>query len=187
MPWSRYVLGFHGCDSDVAKKVAAGLDELKWSRNDYDWLGHGLYFWEDGYERALRWAREQAERPGSKIKTPAVLGAVIDLGNCLDLVQIEYLELVRKTHQRLVELFEEIGQAPPANTGREMRSRNLDCAVFEALHKFRESEQQEAFDSVRAFFIEGEPLYPSAGIRHLDHVQICVRSPSKIIGYFLPR
>jgi len=40
---------------------------------------------------------------------------------------------------------------------------------------------------VRAFFVEGEPLYENAGLRTLDHVQICVRDPRKIIGYFLPR
>jgi hypothetical protein len=187
MPWSRYVLGFHGCDEVTAGKVAAGLEGLKPSRNDYDWLGHGLYFWEDGCERALRWAKEQSRRSDSPIKSPAVLGAVIDLGNCLDLVQVEYLDLVKDAHQHLVELFEEIDRTPPANSGPGMRSRKLDCAVFESLHQFRTREKKSAFDCVRAFFTEGEPLYPNAGIRHLDHVQICVRDPRSIVGYFLPR
>ena len=42
MPWNRYVLGYHGCDAKVARKIAAGDDTLKPSRNDYDWLGHAL-------------------------------------------------------------------------------------------------------------------------------------------------
>lgn len=46
---------------------------------------------------------------------------------------------------------------------------------------------QRTFQTVRAFFVEGEPLYPQAGLRGLDHVQICVRDPQQIIGYFLPR
>jgi hypothetical protein len=30
-------------------------------------------------------------------------------------------------------------------------------------------------------------LYPGAAVRALDHVQICVRNPARILGYFLPR
>lgn len=187
MPWSRYVLGFHGCDAEVARKVASGDDELRPSLNEYDWLGHGLYFWEDGYHRALRWASEQARDAKSSIKNPAVLGAVIDLGSCLDLVQVEYLGLLKDAHDRMIDLFQGIGRIPPENSGRDMRSRKLDCAVFEALHEFREFEKQPSFETIRAFFTEGEPLYPGAGIRHLDHIQICVRNPKKVVGYFLPR
>jgi hypothetical protein len=40
---------------------------------------------------------------------------------------------------------------------------------------------------VRAFFVEGQELYATAGLRSLDHIQICVRNPRSIIGYFLPR
>ncbi len=26
------------------------------SKNDYDWLGLGMYFWENNYDRTLEWA-----------------------------------------------------------------------------------------------------------------------------------
>lgn len=187
MPWNRYVLGYHGCDTDVAKKIAAGDDALTPSQNDYDWLGHGQYFWEDAPERAMRWAHEESKKPKSKIKVPGVLGAVIDLGNCLNLIEVAYLDLVSTAHDQLLEFLNAIGQPIPKNTGPEFRARKLDCAVFEALHRIRKATAKPAFETVRAFFVEGKPLYPDAGIRQLDHIQICVRAPEQIIGYFLPR
>jgi hypothetical protein len=48
-------------------------------------------------------------------------------------------------------------------------------------------EGKPEFDTVRGFFVEGRELYPAAGFRELDHIQICVRSPQRVIGYFWPR
>jgi hypothetical protein len=65
--------------------------------------------------------------------------------------------------------------------------RELDCAVIEALHTFEEDSLQQPFDSIRGVFTEGEELYPNAGFREKDHIQICVRNPNCIKGFFLPR
>ena len=70
------VLGYHGCDLATAQRIIAGQEQQIPSTNDYDWLGSGLYFWEDSYSRALRWAQND---PSGKIKTAAVLGAIPDL------------------------------------------------------------------------------------------------------------
>jgi hypothetical protein len=43
-----------------------------------------------------------------------------------------------------------------------------------------------SYDSLRSPFLEGDDLYPGAGIRSMVHMQIAVRSPSCIKGYFLP-
>jgi hypothetical protein len=51
----------------------------------------------------------------------------------------------------------------------------------------RQKKGEQPFDTARGFFLEGRPLYPAAGFRELDHIQICVRSSKQIIGYFLPR
>src|SRR4051812_26132769 len=122
MPWSRYVLGYHGCDEAVARKVVAGSERLTPSKNDYDWLGHGQYFWEDSPTRALRWAEDESKRPGGKIKTPAVLGAVIDLASCLNLIDAEFLELVRSIHHQLEKLAEELHLPMPINGGHDFRA-----------------------------------------------------------------
>jgi len=64
-------------------------DELKPSHNKYEWLGFGIYFWENDVSRALEWAQHIKENPHiyhQQIKEPAVIGAIIDLGYCLDLI-----------------------------------------------------------------------------------------------------
>ena len=48
-------------------------------------------------------------------------------------------------------------------------------------------EQKPAFDSIRGVFFEGDELYPGAGFKEKDHIQICIRNPNCIKGYFLPR
>ena len=47
--FTRPVFGYHGCDQALADDLIAGRRSIAdWplSRNAYDWLGHGLYFWE---------------------------------------------------------------------------------------------------------------------------------------------
>ncbi|HEX8463307.1 MAG TPA: hypothetical protein VF627_01700 [Abditibacterium sp.] len=49
-----FTLGFHGCDRSVGEAILAGREEhLLPSKNDYDWLGWGIYFWESNPRRAL--------------------------------------------------------------------------------------------------------------------------------------
>ena len=52
-----FLLGYHGCDEQVAENVLSGNDTLRPSTNDYDWLGHGIYFWESNPRRALETPR----------------------------------------------------------------------------------------------------------------------------------
>ncbi len=181
------VIGYHGCDRTLVEKVVAGSDDLKPSQNAWDWLGHGIYFWEDSCARALSWAETEAQRRGSKLKIPAVLGAVIQLGNCLNLTETEALSLVKSAHLTYTRLCTSTGSPALANRGQELQVRFLDCAVIETLHQLRQEEAKQPFDTVRGFFVEGRELYPGAGFRELDHIQICVRSSRQIIGYFLPR
>jgi hypothetical protein len=42
-------------------------------------------------------------------------------------------------------------------------------------------------DSVRAAFLEGEPLYPGSMFRKQNHIQIAIINPNCIKGIFLPR
>jgi hypothetical protein len=178
------VIGYHGCDVRVARKVIALKDSLHPSQNPWDWLGHGFYFWEDSPARARRWAEDESNQRGSKIKHPAALGAVIDLGNCLNLADAEALKQVRAAHAEYERLCDSAGLERARNRGPDLRARYLDCAVMESLHQLRREEGQPAFDTVRGFFTEGSELYPGAGFRELDHIQICVRSLKQIIGYF---
>lgn len=66
----------------------------------------------------------------------------------------------------------------PKNVGKtpDEAGRGLDCMVLNNLHKIREETKQVAYDSVRGPFLEGEPIYDTAGFRSHSHIQICVRS-----------
>lgn len=178
------VLGYHGCDQGLLDSVLLGKQDLKPSQNDYDWLGHGVYFFEDSANRALAWAGISTQSKRSRIRTPAVIGAVIDLGNCLNLADTEHLSLVKKAHEGAQALYDGDLSALPKNRGLQ---RCLDCEVMRLLHFHRENTGHRPFDTVRGFFIEGQPLYENSGFRELDHVQICVRNHKCILGYFLPR
>jgi hypothetical protein len=186
-----FVLGYHGCDKAVGERVLAGGEHLKASDNDYDWLGTGIYFWENSAERALEWARFAKANPKftrTKISEPFAVGAIIDLGNCLDLLEAESIRTVERGYREFKEGCEILEIDPPRNkkVGKEVRIRYLDCAVINFLHGMREEEGEPAFDTVRAAFIEGAPLYENAGFHERTHIQICVRKPEQIIGYFRP-
>ena len=184
-------VGFHGCDQAVVDKVVAGEDNLLASTNDYDWLGNGIYFWENNEERALEWATELSHRNASSIKNPAVIGAVIDLGYCFDLTDSAYLKELSKTYNVLVEICKSTGEPLPVNynigNSTDLLLRKLDCAVIEMTHKLNRIANKRPYDSVRGVFWEGKPLYPNAGFAEKNHIQICVCNPNCIKGYFLPR
>ena len=95
-----FVIGFHGCDASLVNRLVNVETTLKDSKNQYDWLGDGIYFWDK-------------ER--------------------------------------------------------------------------RKSNDLPEYDSVRCAFIEGESLYENAGFHEKNHIQICIRNPNCIKGYFIPR
>lgn len=165
----------------------AGEQDLLASTNDYDWLGHGIYFWESNPRRAEVWAEQRMLRPGSTVREPCALGAIIDLGFCLSLMQADHLEAVRTAHQTLKESFRRDGSEMPHNSGGDDRLlRRLDCAVVQTLHKNRDMDQRQPFDSVRSLFREGQEIYPGSGFHEGNHIQLCVRNLNCIKGYFRP-
>ena len=184
-------IGFHGCDKSVVDKVAVGKENLLASTNDYDWLGSGIYFWENNEERAWEWAKELSNRPNSSIKNPAVIGAIIDLGYCFDLTDSAYLQELKKSYDAAVQFSKLSGIPLPVNksigNSTDLLLRKLDCYVIQMMHKFNREVNKRAYDSVRGVFWEGKPLYPNAGFAEKNHIQICVCNPNCIKGYFLPR
>ena len=191
--WSAYeyqpsfVLGFHGCDKSTGEKILSGEDlHLLRSEKKYDWLGHGIYFWEGNPSRAMAWAEHR--KAEKKIKAPFVLGAIIDLRHCLDLFDHDGNSQVQQAHEELAKDFKKSGLAMPENKGPtpDKAGRLLDCAVLNALHVYRARLGEPEFDSVRAPFLEGEPIYTGASFRSENHIQLCVRNTACIKGYFRP-
>lgn len=176
-----FVIGFHGCSTETGEAaLAANLKHLKPSRKKYDWLGHGIYFWEGNPQRALDWAQE---RYG---ENAFVLGAILDLGHCLDLMDSSGLQQVKDAYAVVHDSYQKAGLALPENKGVDKGARILDCLVINTLHDFREEKKLERYETVRAMFPEGEALYTGAGFGDKNHIQICVRETSCIKGYFRP-
>lgn len=199
------VFGFHGCDQSVADKVLKSHKALAKSEQSFDWLGHGIYFWEGSAARALEWARQK-----KGVKNPAVVGAVINLGNCLDLLDDQHIRKVATTHEILESEFRAIGATLPVNAAIDKNGtslkRELDCKVVMRLHQLnndaikkelrirKDSAKNNSLiqshpnfiDSVRGMFAEGEELYPTAGFRSRNHIQLCIVNPNCILGYFAP-
>ena len=188
------LIGFHGCDETVRNKIVNNQSMLYDSSNDYHWLGNRMYFWENNRQRALAFAESLKAHPQrgiTAVENPAVLGAVIDLGFCLDLMDSEFLQLVKQSYETLAASYQLLKLILPANTrpgtARDILIRKLDCAVIENVHLLRKRKKARPFDSVRGVFVEGEPLYPTAGFNEKNHIQLCIRNPNCIKGFFIPR
>lgn len=183
---SAFVLGYHGCDRQVAEQLL-NLEPFKQSANKYDWLGSGIYFWEANPDRAWTWALEQSERMERKSVPfePEVIGAVIDLGFCLDLTTSNGISAIQSGYLGLKSEYEAAGVPLPKNAGgADSIFRQLDCAVVNYVLAVWETQSSMAFDSVRGLFSEGRPAYKGAKIKNKTHVQICVRNPENIHGVF---
>lgn len=188
------VLGFHGCDESIINDILLGKKGLKQSNNTYDWLGHGIYFWENSPSRAVEFAeflKNNPQRARTPIKTPSVIGAVIDLGYCLDFTDYSNLQLLKGGYDLLktaMDTLEVKLTNKPIGENKDLLYRELDCAVIETLHSLRLPDSElKPFDSVRGVFWEGKEIYPNAGFKEKNHIQICIRNKNCIKGYFLPR
>jgi hypothetical protein len=180
-----FIVGFHGCDAEIGEGILSGrIEHLESSCEKWDWLGHGIYFWAGNPQRALAWAEKRKVQ--GRIDTPFVLGAIIDLKHCLDLLDSSGLQEVKEAYLYMKNSFAKAAQPLPENAGKDKAARMLDCLVMNSLHDYRAAEGRPEYDSVRAMFPEGEELYPDAGFKDRNHIQICIRDARCIKGYFRP-
>lgn len=129
-------------------------------------------------------------------KHPCVIGAAIDLGNCLDLCVRENVDLLADAYRSLKKTIRASGLAMPKNRNsrgdidNDRLLRFLDRAVINHLHELISQQHSavnggvEPFDSVRGLFTEGRPVYPGGRFFSKTHVQIAVRSNGCIKGLF---
>lgn len=184
--------GFHGCSQKLRDNVVLGKTPLRQSNNPWDWLGDGVYFWQNNYDRAYHYASNPP--PKVKIDKPSVLGAIFSLGNCLDFTDKKYIDLLKFSYETLEKTTKAEGTKLPTNTNpkgsensRDKIIRRLDCAVIKNIHEQMRILGEPPFDSVRGVFFEGNELYEGAGFLDKTHIQICIRNPNLVRGYFIPR
>jgi hypothetical protein len=190
---TSFILGYHGCDKSVAQKAVLEGADILHSKRDFDWLGNGAYFWESDPQRALEWAEWKADR--GDYREPTVIGAVIDLRNCLDLTTRSDIELLKQAYQNFVNLQRRSGlplptnQNPKGTKDKDRVLRFLDCAVIQHLHEImddlvKRNPNIEHYDTVRGMFVEGGKAFPGSGMYNKSHAQIAVRNPACIRGIF---
>ncbi len=189
----RVVVGYHGCDAAVAEKVLDGKARLNLSTNAYDWLGEGIYFWEHGPQRAYEWAMDQANLDAAKVRNPSVLAARIDLGVCLDLLDTANTRLLGNWFTKFRWFFRQKGVQMPQNrdaTGFRRGDKVLryrDCAVIDYTLRNLAEREGTTYQTVRGVFLEGKPAFPGSKIALKSHIQIAVKDPACILGFFEPK
>ncbi|HVX86804.1 MAG TPA: hypothetical protein VH253_18625 [Phycisphaerae bacterium] len=180
--YHRTVIGYHGTRQDRALEIVSGRAGFAPSVNAWDWLGHGVYFWEYAPQQAWRWAKQRYA--GEEI---GVVASMIRLGNCLDLVDPRNAAELVNRHRRLVDRIRKAGGRVPVN----VRSKKyLDCAVLEFAYATLESEWNEQIDSSRGVYVptggqSQRRLWAGSWLCHNTHVQLCVRNTQNILGTWL--
>lgn len=162
-PQSFPVYGYHGTSRSNADLILAHGFQL--SRNDYDWLGAGIYFFQDAPLRALQWATAQFP------EEPAVLRSILILRDCLDLVDVGFVEVLRGSYSLFQEQCQRSGRPLPRQT---RMAHRLDCAVIDFAAEVLESTGRSV-SAVRGIFQEGEAYYPESALTVQGHIQIAVR------------
>jgi hypothetical protein len=188
LDYNRTIVGFHGTRLSTALAIVKREQGFTPSTNSDDWLGHGIYFWEHAPKQALWWAERRQKRHnwGEPV---AVLGSMIRLGNCLDLLEPQNVDLMDDLHDAYVAELTQAGLSPPVNAN---QHKYLDCAVFQYAYPAIEP-QSGQIDTSRGVYVrtgkdrQGRKprVWKRSWIVRDAHIQICVRNPACILGTWL--
>ena len=171
------VYGYHGTDKRSALKIIErGFD---FSTNDYDWLGTGVYFFQDAPMRAAAWASQRY--PNS----PAVIRSELVLENCIDLLDIAWNPIIREAYEIFVREYERANIPLPRQNPQRSKAHRLDCAFFNYIVEKVLASQNMVIGSIRAVFNEGDRIYPSSALSDRAHIQIVIRDLSSIQKSYL--
>lgn len=106
--------GYHGTSLSSAKAIVASNYRI--SEQDRDWLGHGAYFFIDGFtnpiDNAIHWARFRSWDPEArkyKYSEYAVLSSLIHTQSHLDLDVVEDLIIFNKIRDKLAQRMTQEG------------------------------------------------------------------------------
>ena len=140
------------------------------SSNEYDWLGDGVYFFQDARIRAWEWAQRFHDTQA------AVLGARIRLEDCMDLLDIAWSRFLAGAYDSFMAKWKSSGRPLPVQKGGAHRMDryviNYAVAVL--------AERGLKIRTVRAAFSEGKPVFPNSALMDHSHVQIAVRDTTLV-------
>jgi hypothetical protein len=170
------IYGYHGTSQTQALSILE--NGFRASDNDYDWLGTGIYFFQDAPTRAKQWAIEQ--HPDN----PAVIRAKIELENCIDLLDINWVPPLKIIYNSFVEQRIRANLPLPKQNPSKSKAHRLDCAFFNFASQVLSS-RGKTLAIIRAVFVEGESIFPDSAIFDLAHVQVVIKDRSLIKQYDL--
>ena len=119
-----------------------------------------------------------------------MLGVVINLGQCFDLLDTANTRLLHNLFPEFQRLILQSGKRMPENRASRVGDQDkvlrfLDCALIKfALDKLADAGR--VYHTVRGAFFEGGEAFTGGGIMLKSHIQIAVREPSCIVGFFRP-
>lgn len=169
--YNRTIIGYHGTDAETADQLVRG-DAFTPSENIDDWLGHGVYFWEYAPKQAWWWARKYKHH-----NNPAVVGAMIRLGKCFDLLDSSNVKELRRFHDSLLAQWRSLGEEIPENGN---QHKKLDCAILNAYYN-----AQPEIETCRAVYVPtdgNKRVWKRSWIYEETHIQICVRNCASILA-----
>src|SRR5262249_31971950 len=148
----------------VHRRLAAESEPLRLAGPRNLLLGHGP-------ERARTWGGG------------GVIGAIIQLGNCLDLTDGKFTTGLRAMYRTLKQQARREGKVLAGNRG---KRRGLDCLVINRLVESAEGGSGGRFQPARCPFLEGSPAFPGSAIRRDSHMQLVVFDKRCLLGVFRP-
>jgi hypothetical protein len=165
------VYGYHGTSRSRAEKIIA--EGFHPSTNGYDWLGTGVYFWQDAPNHALHWARKMSRQEPAVIKSKLRLDSTcLDL---LDMADIDNPDFWTDSYNRFREMYLRTGESLPIQNPDIPGKRYLDCAFFDYIRTaFDRDSESESIGMIRSAFVEGNRIFPNSAICDKTHVQISV-------------
>jgi hypothetical protein len=108
----------------------------------------------------------------------------------MSLADYGVMEDIKEAYKRMKALFDSSSEPLPKNQTKKdgiYLRRPLDCAVIDMVHFLRAEEEKREYDTVMGIFEEGPRAFPGVGFKEKTHIQIAVRNPNCIIGYFQVR
>ncbi len=173
--YHRTIVAYHGTTVATAKRLVDGGDFLP-SNKTFEWLGKGIYFWEYAPKQAWWWT---ADLRGNA--RPAVVGAMIRLGNCLDLLDPANVRSLRMVYDDIIPKWEAVGRAIPRNV---RDKRRLDCAILNWVYDQSDATPMP-IETCRGVFVPTDKekrVWKGSWIYQEAHLQICVREPKNILA-----
>jgi hypothetical protein len=201
----RTVIGYHGTTLAAAEAILINPSQFLYSTSVGDWLGTGIYFFENSYVKGREWAKRTVERRAAQghEEHVAVLACEIDLSHCLDLCNpSDAFGLRNWALSNVPDSERELQHGPRVKTHRGRDVSVADLSYRRAAnrnlyqHKYKinvldkalidsfvdRPEQTTRCSTVRSAFNSGQQLFMNSYLFHNSQIQICVRDPARAMG-----